>query len=298
MTGQNRGVEDLTEGASEPPVAVVTGASSGIGLAAAEGLARRGWRLALVGRDAGRLESATQQVRALTHAPVDAFRCDFARLADVRELAAGLLARYPRIDVLANNAGGVVPARRSTVDGHEETIQTNHLAAFLLSHELRPALRGGRIINTSSRAHQQGRLDPNDLSSNRQRYVALVVYGSAKQANIAFTAEATKRWPEILSVCFHPGVVRTRFGSESALYGWFYRYAPGLRTPEKGAETLIWLATADRGQLTPGGYYQDRRLRRPLPRIIDADFTARLWEASLAAVRPSSNQPSGSTDQS
>src|SRR5690606_34832664 len=247
MTGQNRGVEDLTgpadgvprpgEGAAErasgpverspverasgpaerasgpaesasgpaesasgrddgePPVAVVTGASSGIGLAAAEGLARRGWRLALVGRDPGRLESAMQQVRALTHAPVEAYRCDFARLAEVRELAARLLTRYPRTGVLANIAGGVVPHRRSTVDGYEETIQTNHLAAFLLSHELRPALRGGRIINTSSRAHQQGRLNPDDLSSTRQRYVALVVYGSAKQANIAFTVEATKRWP-------------------------------------------------------------------------------------------------------
>jgi daunorubicin C-13 ketoreductase len=276
-------VEDLTAG-STPGVVIVTGASSGIGLAAAEALARRGAELALVGRDEARLAEAQRRAAALSSAPVEAFQCDFADLTDVRLLAEHLRDRYPRIDVLANNAGGNIPRRSSTVDGFETTIQTNHLAHFLLSHLLRDRLRGGRIINTASRAHMQGRLDPDDLSSTKARYVSLVVYGSAKQANIAFAAEAARRWPDILSTSYHPGVVRTRFGNGHPMYTLFYRFTPGLRSPAKGAETLVWLATTDRAELTQGAYYHDLRISRPLPRVVDPAFTARLWEASLAAV--------------
>jgi NAD(P)-dependent dehydrogenase (short-subunit alcohol dehydrogenase family) len=285
-------VEDLTG----PPVAVVTGASSGIGLAAAEELARRGWALALVGRDPQRLAAATERVRAAARANAEprpatspdselirSFPCDFETLDGVRELARTLRAVYPHIDVLANNAGGTHPARHTTVDGHERTIQSNHLAPFLLSHELREQLRGGRIINTSSAAHIQGRLDPADLSSSRRRYRPMSNYGTAKQANILFAAEATRRWPDILSTSYHPGVVRTRFGRDSRLYSFFYRTMPGLRTPEKGAETLVWLATADAADIQPGAYYLDRRPRRPSPRAADPDLAAALWEASRQA---------------
>jgi NAD(P)-dependent dehydrogenase (short-subunit alcohol dehydrogenase family) len=276
MTSENRPVEDLT--------VVVTGASSGIGLAAAEELGRRGARVVLLGRDPQRLAAATDRVKAVSAADVDAYRCDFGKLAQVREVGQTLRETYPRIDVLANNAGGTIPKRRFTVDGFEETIQINHLAPFLLSQELRESLRGGRIINTSSRAHMQGRLNPDNLNGTGQAYVALLTYGSAKQANILFTVEATRRWPEILSVAYHPGVVRTRFGNESAIYGIFYRWAPGLRSPERGARTLVWLASVDRSELTPGGYYLDEKLRRPAPKATDPAAAAALWNASLTAV--------------
>jgi NAD(P)-dependent dehydrogenase (short-subunit alcohol dehydrogenase family) len=130
----------------------------------------------------------------------------------------------------------------------------------------------------------QGRLNPDNLNGTGQAYVPLMVYGSAKQANILFTVEATKRWPEIVSVAYHPGVVRTRFGNESAIYGFFYRWAPGLRSPERGARTLVWLATVDRSELTPGGYYMDEKVRRPAPKATDPDAAAALWNASLTAV--------------
>jgi NAD(P)-dependent dehydrogenase (short-subunit alcohol dehydrogenase family) len=265
-------------------VVVVTGASSGIGAAAAEEFARLGWTVALVGRDAGRLAAAVERVRAAGSTDAAGFRCDFAVLAEVRELATELRKAYPRIDVLANNAGGSVATRQVTVDGFESTIQTNHLAPFLLSHELREAVRGGRIINTSSAAHQQGRLDPADLSRPDQPYRSLATYGAAKQANIMFAAECGRRWPDILSTSYHPGVVRTRFGNDSRLVSLFYRLAPGLRTPEKGAETLLWLATADRSEIVQGGYYLDKRLRRPTSRATDPAAAARLWDASLTAV--------------
>lgn len=269
-------MEDLT--------AVVTGASSGIGLSAAEELGRRGWRVALLGRDADRLAAATERVRAAGSPAAAGYQCDFNSLAEVRKVAARLRAEYPTISVLANNAGGNVAARRSTVDGFEETIQSNHLAHFLLSHELRDNLRGGRIINTSSAVHLQGRLDPADLNSSNQAFRGLQIYGNAKQANVLFTVEATRRWPEILSTAFHPGVVRTRFGRESAMYRLFYRWVPGLRTPEHGARTLVWLATVDSAAVHPGGYYVDEKVKRAAPRATDPRLAAELWDASLTAV--------------
>ncbi len=275
-------MEDLTA----PPVAVVTGASSGIGLAAAQELAGRGWQVALVGRDAARLAAATARVRAEAGPNAGFIRdfvCDFESLDEVRQLAGELRTAYPRIDVLANNAGGMNPDRQTTSDGHERTIQSNHLAPFLLSSELREQLRGGRIINTASAAHAQGRLEPDDLSGTRRHYRAMTAYGSAKQANILFAAEATRRWPEIMSTSYHPGVVRTRFGRDSRLYSWFYRMMPGLRTPRQGADTLVWLATADAADIRPGGYYLDRKPRRPSSRAADPELAASLWEASQAA---------------
>jgi NAD(P)-dependent dehydrogenase (short-subunit alcohol dehydrogenase family) len=282
MTGENDPVEDLT-GASSASVAVITGASSGIGLAAAEELARRGWAVALVGRDAGRLDAALRRVQARATQPVTSYRCDFARLDEVRDLAAKLQAAHPRIDILANNAGGSVHQRSLTVDGFESTIQTNHLAGFLLTLQLRDNLRGGRVINTSSAAHGQGRLDPDNLNGGG-RYVPILRYGAAKQANILFAVQAARQWPDIQSTAFHPGVVRTRFGNDSALYRFFYKAMPGLRTPAKGAETLVWLATVDRAAVTSGRYYMDRRAVTPSKRATDPATAARLWEVSLAAV--------------
>jgi NAD(P)-dependent dehydrogenase (short-subunit alcohol dehydrogenase family) len=282
MTGENDPVEDLTE-VSGPSVAVITGASSGIGLAAAEELARRGWAVTLVGRDPARLDEAIRRVEAQASQPVTGYRCDFARLDDVRDLAAKLQAAHPRIDVLANNAGGTAHQRSMTVDGFESIIQTNHLAGFLLTLRLRENLRGGRVINTSSAAHTQGRLDPDNLNGGG-RFVPILRYGAAKQANILFTVEAARQWSDIQSTAFHPGIVRTRFGNDSALYRVFYKAMPGLRTPTKGAETLVWLATVDRSAVTSGGYYMDRRAVTASKRATDPATAARLWEVSLAAV--------------
>lgn len=278
MVDENKTVNDFT--------AVITGANSGIGLAAAVELAQLGGTLALVGRDQGRLDEAVATVRAAAGpgTTVAAYRADFAVLAQVRELAGQLADRYPRIDLLANNAGQVVPARVTTVDGHESTIQANHLAPFLLTSLLRDRLAGGRVVNTASDAHKSGRLDPADLDSERSSYKAFTVYGSSKQANILFAAEAARRWPEILSTAYHPGVVRTRFGRDSGVISLFYKAAPFLRTPRKGADTLVWLGTAAAEELVNGGYYVDRRLTRPTAATADPAVAAELWKATEAAV--------------
>lgn len=169
--------------------------------------------------------------------------------------------------MLVNNAGAIVLQPLTTVDGFELSIQANHLAPFLLSNLL--ADRVGRLVVTASGAHRSGRLDPDDLNAPLRRYRPMSAYGTSKQANILFTAEAARRWPDVGAYCFHPGVVRTRFGSDSRLVEWGMRMLPLLRSPEKGAETLVWLAHQDRSRLTDGGYYHDRRLRRPLRRAAD-----------------------------
>jgi NAD(P)-dependent dehydrogenase (short-subunit alcohol dehydrogenase family) len=277
VTTQNGPVGDLTG-----RTIVVTGASSGIGLAAATQLARRGATVALVGRDIPRLDAATEAVKAAGGKTPYAYRANFARLEDVHVLADHLRQRYNRIDVLANNAGGVVKRGPVTEDGFDATIQTNHLAAFLLSNLLREQLRGGRIINTSSAAHAMGKLDPDDLSG-AHRSGLWGRYGAAKQANILFTVEAAKRWPDIFSAAYHPGFVRSRFGSSIGLT-LLTRWAPIGRTPQQGADTLVYLAGTPVPQLTQGAYYIDRKPRMAVAAATDPERAARLWTASLAAV--------------
>ncbi|GLY01858.1 SDR family NAD(P)-dependent oxidoreductase [Actinoplanes sp. NBRC 101535] len=263
---------------------VVTGGSSGVGLAAAEQLAAQGNEVIIVGRDPERLANAVARVTTAAggREPVW-FRCDFDDLAQVRELADRLLEVCPRIDVLANNAGGMVEGYHCTPDGFEATIQGNHLAPFLLTNLLRERLRGARVVNTSSRAHQRGRPDPERLAGDPARYSSWQAYSGAKAANILFTTEATRRWPDVTSVAFHPGVVRTNFGA-GRITRFLYRYAPGLVTAEKAGELLAWLSTAPEAELVNGGYYVGRSPARPWAHARDEHLAVRLWAASAEAT--------------
>ncbi len=262
---------------------MVTGSSSGVGLAAAVALARRGTTVVLVGHHPGRLAHAVGQVREAGGGRTPrAYRADFARLDDVRQLAARLTGAGERLDVLANNAGRLYAEHRRTVDGYEATIQANHLAPFLLTHLLREQLRGGRVVNTSSVAHSRGRLDPADLTArNGHRYRMWREYQASKQANVLFTVEATDRWPDVLSIAFHPGLVRSGFGRGTVAAA-FFKMAP--TAPAAAAQTLVWLATAPADQLHPGGYYHRGALRQAAGQATDPELAARLWEASAAAV--------------
>jgi NAD(P)-dependent dehydrogenase (short-subunit alcohol dehydrogenase family) len=176
-----------------------------------------------------------------------------------------------------------VPTYRRTVDGHEATIQVNHLAPFLLSRLLRDRLSGGRIISTAVKPAPNVRLDPDDLDDTEQRYRGIPAYQNSKAANILFTIEAAQRWPDILSLSFHPGVVRTNIGRNSALR-FFFRYAPFLLDPQKSAERLVWLATAPTDELSNGGFYDGTTLYEPRRRIINPESAARLWVTTDDAV--------------
>ena len=262
---------------------VVTGASSGVGLAAAEQFAAQGDDVVVVGRNPDRLADAVTRVRAAGQREPAQFRADFERLDDVRKLAAHLLDAFAKIDVLANNAGGIVADYRRTADGYEATIQGNHLGPFLLANLMRDRLRGGRIVTTASDAHRRGGVDPDDFVSAPEKFSRWRAYGASKAANILFAAEAARRWPDIVSVSFHPGVVRSNFGVGRATR-LFFRWAPGLVPPDKAGELLVWLATVPAAELVDGGYYERHKLRQPAPEAADPALAARLWEASARAV--------------
>jgi daunorubicin C-13 ketoreductase len=262
---------------------VITGASSGVGLAAAEQFAAQGDRVVVIGRDPGRLAAARARVRAAGNGrEPDTFRADFESLPQVRDLAGRLLDALPTIDVLANNAGGMIARFRRTPDGNEATIQGNHLAPFLLTNLLRERLSGARVVNTASDAHRQGRPDPDAFAGDPANYKAFGAYGASKSANILFAAEAARRWPDIVSAAYHPGFVRSRFGADMGVP--LMARLSFARTPEQGADTLTWLAATPPSQLTSGGYYVDRKLARPGRATDDPALAGRLWDESLTAV--------------
>jgi NAD(P)-dependent dehydrogenase (short-subunit alcohol dehydrogenase family) len=270
---------------------VVTGASDGIGAVAARKLAAQGANVAIVGRSADKLARVASEVKAASGRDPLTFTADFTSLDEVRKLAGDLLDQLPQIHVLANNAGGVWPKRVETPDGHEQTFQVNHLAPFLLTALLRERLTASapaRIINTASTAHRGGRLDLDDLDFERRRYSSMQVYGTTKLENILFTRELSRRLAgsDVTAVCLHPGTVLTGFGRDSWFspitnqppVKWFFK------TPEQGADTLIWLATAPPSELEAGGYYVNRKLGNPTKAARDDAIAADLWEKSAAAV--------------
>jgi daunorubicin C-13 ketoreductase len=262
---------------------VVTGATSGIGKAAALQMAGLGARLLLVGRDITRLDAVVAQARrSARHEPI-ALHADLTSFAQMRALGERLRQRYEHIDVLASNAGGMYAQRVITADGFEQTIQTNHLSGFLLAHLLREQLRGGRVILTASDAYTDGTIDPDDLNGERVKYHPGRAYASSKQANILTAQEAAKRWPDTCWLSYHPGQVRTRFG-RGTIAAPYFRFNPFLRSASKGAELMVWLARVPVHELLSGGYYGDGGLRAVHGRTAQPELAARLWEASSVAV--------------
>lgn len=266
---------------------VITGASDGIGAAAARTLARAGHDVVVVGRSAEK----TSAVAAETGS--DHFTADFADLAQVRRLASDLQTRYERIDVLVNNAGGVFGVAERTVDGHEKTLQVNHLAPFLLTNLLLDTLRTSRaaVIQTASRAARRlAQIDIDDLDNNR-RYAPLKAYGDAKLENILFTSELHRRHGDhgISAVAFHPGNVASNFAADTTS-SWRFIYNTPLRhvmliSPQKGSAPLVWLATGEPGRdWQPGRYYEKQKPATTHPQGQDADLATRLWDKSADLV--------------
>jgi retinol dehydrogenase 12 len=267
-------------------VVVITGATRGIGRAAAVELARRGAEVALVGREPERVRTVAQEAKAAGGgAPVHQHVADLALMSSVRTLADELRARYERIDVLANNAGAVFASRRQTSEGLEQTFALNHLAPFLLTNLLRDRLRGGRVVTTASDAHESGRLDLDDLQSEKS-YAAMRVYGTSKLCNILFTRELARRAPELHANCFHPGTVRTGFAkNDNGIWKILTTLGgPFFRSPERGARSLVWLALSDDAASLTGQYIEDEKVAVPSAQAQDDELARRLWERSAQLV--------------
>jgi NAD(P)-dependent dehydrogenase (short-subunit alcohol dehydrogenase family) len=274
-------------------VCVVTGGTDGIGKEAAYGLAVQGAKLLVHGRDPAKGARAVAELKARSGNPaIEFLPADFSSLAEVRRLAAAVLERTAHIDVLVNNAGGIFVRRSLSKDGYEMTFAVNHLAPFLLTHLLLDALKSGaasRIVTTASNAHRNAKIAFDDLQAAR-RYSPMGAYGSSKLANILFTRALAKRLrgTTVTATCVHPGFVRTNFGRNNevslwvkAIFGLISRFA---RSPQKGAETLIYLAASPRVQGESGGYYFDCKLRAPAPAAQGDAAAERLWQVSEQLV--------------
>ena len=269
---------------------IITGASSGIGKAAAKLLKEKGHEVVIVGRSPERTKAVGEELG------VDYYIADFTKLNDVRELGQKLHDKYPRIDVLINNAGGIYRDKREvTVDGNERTFQICHLAHFLLTNILLDTLIESKasIINTSSvGAAGLSKLDIHDLNLEK-KYANTIAYGNAKLEVTLFAKEFNRRYGKlgVNMVSFHPGNVLTNFASEAdgfihsiyslALKSKIMQALFAMIGPEEGADTLVWLATTEPGKdWQPGNYYYKRKIART-HKLADDPATAKsLWEQS------------------
>jgi NAD(P)-dependent dehydrogenase (short-subunit alcohol dehydrogenase family) len=279
-------------------VAVITGASSGIGLEAAKALAAAGWRVIGVGRDPARCASALADIRAKANGGnVEMIQADLALMRDTAKLAKDIAARTDRIDALLNNAGGTPKERVVTAEGNEATFAGNHLGHFLLTKRLLPLIQATaakqspgavRIINVSSSAHEYSQgLDWNDLQL-LTNFATGPAYMNAKLANVLFTRALAKRVANsgIVVHAVHPGMVATNFASRGDDYmqQYFVAHADRAISVTAGADTLIWLATAAEPGQSTGGYFFERA-----PGTVSAlgqsdDDAERLWTESEALL--------------
>jgi NAD(P)-dependent dehydrogenase (short-subunit alcohol dehydrogenase family) len=264
---------------------VITGGSSGIGAAASRALKQMGAHLVITGR-------SQETKRLAAEIGCDYYLVDYTKFSEVKSFAETLLEKYPRIDVLVNNVGGIFANRRITQDGHEVTLQVNHLSGFLLTNLLRGRLEESKavVVNTSSDANTRGSIDFADLE-NEKDYNARHAYRAAKLMNILHAMEISRRFSGVSAVSFHPGKVKTRFAREaSGFIKWVYQTPLKylfLTSPEKGADTLIWLIAGEAGDdWQPGEYYYARTSGEKNPQV-SSDTAQRFWEASEKLIHPS-----------
>ena len=275
-------------------VVVITGGTSGIGQVSAERLAAMGARIVLVARSKSRGEATLGRLREI--APKENHSVhygDVSRLIDLNRLAAEIKAAEPRIDVLINNAGAAFGERQVTEDGLELTFATNHMSYFLLTHGLRDALLAAgaaRVINTSSAAHYRAKLDFDDLQM-KNNYSTMRAYGCSKLCNILFTRALVRRLEGtgIIANSLHPGFVNTRIGDGTPGFGAaIFRFMKKFAiTPEKGAETIVYLASSDNVPKTTGLYFDKCKPVEPSKLAQDDAAAERLWQetAKLAGIK-------------
>jgi retinol dehydrogenase-14 len=270
---------------------LVTGGTGGIGRATALGLAAMGADVAIVGRDRERTEAAAREIREVGGGNGDAFVADMSSRAEVRRLAADVLQRLPRIDVLVNNVGGYWDTRHVTADGLERTFALNHLAPFLLTQLLLERLQQSapaRVVTVSSGAHTMGRIDFDDLGGERS-YSGMRAYSQSKLANLLFTYELARRLGagRVTANALHPGMVRTGFGAEDAgtvqrLFTPLMR--PFMKSPAQGAATSIHLASSPEVEGVTASYFAGSTRKRSSRRSYDEVTAARLWQVSADLV--------------
>lgn len=279
-------------------VCLVTGATGGIGAIAARRLAELGATVVGVGRDEARCAAAAAAIRAATgNAQVEFLCADLSSQAAIRTLAATFLARHAQLHVLLNNAGAYHFQRGTTVDGIERTFALNHLGYFLLTQLLHDRLQASapaRIVNVASSAHRSARFDLDDVGLENG-YRGWTAYANSKLANLLFTFELARRLAGtgVTATAVHPGWVATHFAENNmrgllAVLRPFYRLYQRCTaiSPEQGADTLVWLASAPEVDGVSGKYFRERAEREPTATALDARLAQQLWQLSERMVAP------------
>lgn len=271
-------------------VILITGATDGIGKAAATEFAKRGATLTIVGRNKQKTEQVLAELKTASGNPkLDLLLCDLSRMADVKRAAEEFKAKHDRLDVLVNNAGATFKTPTMGPDGFELTFALNHLSYFQLTTSLLDLLRstpGARVVSTSSGMQARGKLDlaktPTSLEGSGPG-----AYAASKLANILFTKELQRRLSgtTVTANCFEPGTVRTQFGGFGSDQGLllnivYFLAKPFSSTPEQGADSLIWLATSPEAASLKGEYISKRRPATPQKQALDPKLAADLWTLS------------------
>ena len=275
-------------GGMQGKVCLVTGATSGIGEVTARELAKQGATVVLVGRNRQKAEKAVDEMKSLTgNQDVGYLLADLSSQEEIRGLAREFKARHEHLDVLVNNAGAVFSEYGETGDGIERTFAVNYLNYFLLTNLLLDELKAGapsRVINVSSGAHQGAELDFDDLGT-KQNYGFMRAYGRSKLANVMFTYELARRLEGsgVTANALHPGAVATNFGSNNAV--WYARPMLTLfrlfaTTPEKGAETSVYLASSPEVENVTGKYFANKKPVSSSSASYDEEAARRLWHVS------------------
>jgi len=271
---------------------LITGATNGIGKAAAQAIAAQGGRVVIVGRNAAKAEAVTAELRQASGNPqIDFLLADLSPMAEVRRLAGEFLARYERLDVLVNNAGAFFMRRQETVDGLEMTFALNHLSYFLLTTLLLGTLQASapaRVVNVSSGAESGAKVNWDDLQL-RQKYRGFEAYALSKRFNLYFTYELARRLAGtgVTVNAVHPGMVATGmwanpFGRLGGLVEPLTRLA--MKSPEQAAETVVYLATAPEVEGVTGKYFVDMKERYSSRASQDPAAAQRAWQASEALL--------------
>jgi NAD(P)-dependent dehydrogenase (short-subunit alcohol dehydrogenase family) len=274
-------------------IVMITGATSGIGKATARALADMEARVVLVGRNQAKCEDTLRWITRETRNPnVECMLADLSSQEQIRRLADEFRIRYPRLDVLVNNAGALFLKRLESVDGIEMTFALNHLSCFLLTNLLLDRLKaadGARIINVSSRSHENAVMDFDDLQCRRE-YSGMKAYGRSKLANLLFTFELARRLEGtgVTVNALHPGFVATNFGmnnNDPLAKAILWLMHLGARSPEKGAETVIYLASSPRVDNVSGKYFVDKKVVASSAASLNPETAEKLWRASEELVK-------------
>jgi NAD(P)-dependent dehydrogenase (short-subunit alcohol dehydrogenase family) len=275
------------------PICLITGATDGVGKVTALELAKQGFSIVIAARNANKAEAVIHEIETSTdNSSCDYILADLGSLRQVRQLAETFRRRYPRLDVLINNAGVFLPARTETEDGYETMLQVNYLAPFVLTNLLLDHLHKseqGRIVNLSSNVYTLGKFDPDNLQDfGQRRSFAIGAYATTKLFVLMFTEELARRLTgtSVTANAVHPGIVRTRMMLEArgVLRIVSYLSLPFSISPFEGARTSVFLASSPEVSGISGRYFTRSRATAVKNKFDTAENRALLWDLSMQSV--------------